>query len=368
MHGERVIVAYVKTNVHDHHEYLIKLEILEELVRSLGGKVVCRMVQVRKKPRVDYVFGKGKIGELKNKVSEIKATSIVFYNTLSSKQRWNLERSLRVEVLDRYDVTLKVFREASQDVLSKLQIEMAALKKMFPYVKLQASIKYKRMRAGFKGGGEYAYHKQVNAIQRRIKILREKIEKCRIKKIEEIRKKKKLGGKIIALVGHYNAGKTSLFNRLTGLNKPVSPSPFTTLSSKYASLLDENTYLVDTIGFVVDQDPRLITSFEINLIDIMNADLVFFVMDASDRNKVFDLKLKEVTNILMDIGVNSEKLIPVLNKADLVDEKELVEKRNKVVDRGYSSPVVVSALTGYGTAELLSAVKSRLKRRLILEV
>ncbi len=368
MYGEKVIVAYVKTNVHDHHEYLIKLGILEELIRSLGGKVVCRTIQVRRKPRVDYVFGKGKIEELKNKISEVKATSVVFYNTLSSKQRWNLERVLRVEVLDRYDVTLEVFKEASQDVLSKLQIEMAALKKMFPYVKLQASIKYKKMRAGFKGGGEYAYHKQINAIQRRMKILRRKIEKCRTRKIEEIRKKKESGGKIVVLVGHYNAGKTSLFNRLTGLNKPVSSSPFTTLSSKYANLLDGSTYLVDTIGFVVDQDPRLITSFEINLIDIMNADLALLVIDASDRSKVFDLKLKEVTNILRSIEVDSEKVIPVLNKVDLIDEKELLEKRDKVIEAGYSSPVMVSALTGYGTTELLSAVRSKLKRRLVLEI
>lgn len=356
----KAVTVMVKTEIHDHSNYLIRMEILNELLAALRYNVVYRMIQTRSKPAVDYLLGRGKLEELKDKVRMIKPDVVVFYNTLTSKQRWNLERALNVEVLDRYDVVLRIFNEASRDILSKLQIQLAELSKSFPYIKLQAAIKFKKTRAGFKGGGEYAYHRQINAVHRRMKILKRKIEKIKEMRMLEIEKRKSRGEKIAVLVGHYNAGKTTLFNKLTGLERPAGPLPFTTLSSKYAKVGDD-LLIVDTIGFVVDQDPRLISSFEINLLDILNSDIIVLVIDSSDKWAKFQLKLKEVLRILDSIGVKREKIIPVLNKSDLMSPEELEWRAIELKKAGFDKVMAISAEKEIGLNLLIDEIRKALK-------
>jgi GTP-binding protein HflX len=360
----KAVTVMVKTEIHDHSNYLIRMEILNELLEALGYNVAYRMIQTRSKPAVDYLLGRGKLEELKDKVKAIDPDIIVFYNTLTSKQKWNLEKALRAEVLDRYDVVLRIFNETSRDILSKLQIQLAELRKSFPYIKLQAAMKFKKTRAGFKGGGEYAYHKQINAVQKRIKILKNKIEKIKEARMLEIEKRKSRGDKIAVLVGHYNAGKTTLFNKLTGLNRPVGPLPFTTLSSKYAKVGD-NLLIVDTIGFVVDQDPRLISSFEINILDILNSDIVVLVIDSSDKWAKFQLKLKEVLRILDSIGVAREKIIPVLNKSDLMSPEELEWRSIELKKAGFDRIVAISAEKEMGIDLLVDEIRKALRKEQI---
>ena len=359
MKGPRVITGMVKTNVHDHHLYKIQMNELESLLRALGYRIVERIIQVRPKTTVDYVFGKGKVEEIRARVRSLDPEAFVIYNTLTSKQKWNLERALGVEVIDRYDVTLMIFREAASDILSKLQIELAALEKSFPYIKLSASMKYKKMKAGFRGGGEYAYHKQLRAVQKRMKILRRKIEKLSAHKEMEILKRLEDGSKISVLTGYYNAGKTSLFNALTGFNKPTSDMPFTTLSSKYGTIDDGELYLVDTIGFVLDLDPRLIASFKINLLDIKYSDRPVLVVDASDDDLVMRIKIRESVKILESVGKDLKSIIVAANKVDELTQEE-IERKIKVIKEVLMAevPVVpVSAKEGIGLDDLVSELR-----------
>ncbi len=358
MAGYRAVTGMVKTNVHDHHMYKIRMGELESLLRALGYRIVERIIQVRPKETVDYVFGKGKVEEIREKIKRMDPDVFVVYNTLTSKQKWNLERKLGVEVLDRYDVTLMIFREAASDILSKLQIELATLEKAFPYVKLSASIKYKKMRAGFRGGGEYAYHKQIRAIQKRMKILRRKIDKLSRQKELEIMKRIEGGARIAVLTGYYNAGKTSLFNALTGFEKPVSDMPFTTLSSKYGGLEGENTYLVDTIGFVLDLDPRLIASFQLNLLDITYSHKQVLVVDVSDKVDLMRVKLAESLKILSELGKGRESLVIAANKVDRLEDYEY-DLREEVIREmlGDRVPIIpVSAKSGEGLKDLVRAI------------
>ena len=313
------MTGIVKTNVHDHNMYTIRMSELESLLKALSYSIIGRIVQVRPKEAVDFMFGKGKVEEIREKVKMLDPDVFVIYNTLSSKQKWNLERRLGIEVIDRYDVTLMIFSEAASDILSKLQIELATLEKAFPYAKLSASIKYKRVRAGFRGGGEYAYHKQIRAIQRRIKLLRKKIDKLSNQKELEIMRRLSDGASIIVLTGYYNAGKTSLFNALTGFNKPVSDVPFTTLSSKYGGIEGLNTYVVDTIGFVLDLDPRLIASFQLNLLDIKCSQKQVLVIDISDKPDLMRVKVSESLKILGNLGKERDSLVIAANKVDLIE-------------------------------------------------
>lgn len=354
----RVITGMVKTDVHDHTLFKIRMRELESLLDALGYKVVDRIIQVREKESVDLVFGKGKVEEIREKVRRLNPDLFVIYNNITSKQKWNLERALKVEVVDRYDITLRIFREAATDILSKLQIELASLEKLFPYVKLSASMKYKRMRAGFRGGGEYAYHKQIRALQKRIKILKSKIESLSRQKELEILKRLEDGGKIAVLTGYYNAGKTSLFNALTGMEKPVSDKPFTTLSSKYAGLEGKKIYLVDTIGFVIDLDPRLIASFKLNLLDINYSNKQILVIDISDDDELLRIKLVEDLRILKNVGKGKDSLIIAANKADLLKDFEIARKIKLIKDTVEDDVPIVptSAVGGMGLRELVCAL------------
>ncbi len=360
MKGPRVITGMVKTNVHDHYLFKIQMGELESLLRALGYRIMERIIQVRPKPTVDYIFGKGKVEEIRARVRALEPDAFVIYNTMTSKQKWNLERVLGVEVIDRYDVTLMIFREAARDILSKLQIELAALEKSFPYIKLSASMKYKKMRAGFRGGGEYAYHKQVRAVQKRMKILRRKIDKLSAHKEMEILRRLKDGSKISVLTGYYNAGKTSLFNALTGFDKPTSDMPFTTLSSKYG-VVGDSIYVVDTIGFVLDLDPRLIASFKINLLDIEYSQRPILVVDISDKDLLMRIKLRESVKILESIGKDLSNMVIAANKVDKVEQGE-VDQKLKIIKEviGSSIPIIpVSAKEGIGLDELVEEISGK---------
>jgi GTP-binding protein HflX len=219
------------------------------------------------------------------------------------------------------------------------------------------------MKAGFKGGGEYAYHKQIRAMQKRIKILNDKIEKLSRQRELEILKRIDDGAKIAVLTGYYNAGKTSIFNALTGFNKPVSDKPFTTLSSKYAGIDGEKVYIVDTIGFVIDLDPRLIASFKLNLLDIKYSNKQILVIDISDKDELLKIKLKEDLRILKELGKGKESMIIAANKADLVGDSDMKRKEKLVMDiAGKGVPLIpVSAVDGRGLRELARTMTEELE-------
>ncbi len=370
--ARKAVTGLVKTNFHDHWLYKVRMMELENLLVALGYSPVYRVIQTRRAPTSAYLFGSGKVEEIKKKIEMYDAELFAVYNILTSKQKWNLERALGVEVLDRYEVTLKIFEQEASDMLSHLQIKLAMLQKSFPYVKYRASVKYKRMRAGFRGGGEYAYHRVLRAVQKRIKKTRERIERLMELKEERIFKRKEQGS-IVVLTGYYNAGKTSLFNALTGLERPVSDAPFTTLSSKYSSIMEGDVFLVDTIGFVLDLDPRLFHSFKLNLLDIKHADVAVLVLDISEKTELVRLKLKESLSLLKGIRGETDSIFLTLNKIDKLSDKELLEKIEALKEDFGKMPFAeVSALTGEGLENLLKKLNEFLKatrgKTLIFEV
>jgi len=180
--------------------------------------------------------------------------------------------------------------------------------------------------------GEYAFHSQLRELTRRQARTREQIEGLVKESRQRISKRRRLGYPTICIAGYYNAGKTSLFNALTGDSKPVSDRPFTTLSSKYQRrFIDTETSLlfIDTIGFVIDVDPRLIKSFELNLEDMRSADLVILLLEVTDPLLTLRIKLAEGIRLLREIEVPREHIVVVFNKLDLAPgaaenlEKEL---------------------------------------------
>jgi GTP-binding protein HflX len=315
----RAIICMLKTNAHDHTIYRVRLDELKALVQALGIEVVGEIVQMRYHPFERYCIGKGKVGEIKKLAEKRDIQLVVFYNLLKSSQKLNLIQGTGCDVIDRYELTLEIFDQMASDNLSKLQIESARLDKLAPFYKLSANIHFTNDRPFFHSGGEYGFRGQLREISRRQSDIKEQVQNLVVEKKRQIENRSKLGYPTICIAGFYNAGKTTLFNALTGEHKPVSDRPFTTLSSKYQKrYIDPETTLmfIDTIGFVLDLDHRLIKSFQINFEDIRSADVVILLFEITDPPLTLKLKLGEGVSLLRDIGVPMERIILVFNKVD----------------------------------------------------
>jgi len=362
----RAVLCMLKTNVHDHVVYRVKLGELRSLVETLDIEVVGDLVQSRHRPFAKFHVGSGKVKDIRRFVRRHNVNIVVFYNYLRSSQKLNLIRAIGVDVVDRYEVTLEIFDKMSSDSLSKLQIEAARLKKLTPYFKLEANLRYHNDRPFFRSMGEYAFHGQMRELTRKQARIRREIERLVKVNRQRIKNRDDLGYPSICIAGYYNAGKTSLFNTLTGDDKLVSDRPFTTLSSKYQKrFLDHETTLlfIDTIGFVIDVDPNLIKSFELNLEDMRNADLLILLLDISDPILTLRIKLAEGIRLLRQLGIPRERIIVVFNKVDL--KPELSDEIGE--ELGMSSLglpwTVVSAKSRTNINELFNVISVRLKQQ-----
>jgi GTP-binding protein HflX len=190
---EKAILVMLKTNVHDHTFYRVRLDDLKRLVETLDIHVVEEIIQSRFRPFAKYLIGTGKVRQLKRLVNRLGVDLVVFYNQLRSSQKLNLIRTLDCDVMDRYELTLEIFDRMASDNLSKLQIEAARLDKMTPFFKLQVSLNYFQDRPFFRSGGEYAFHGQLRELSRRQSRIHEEIENLLRQKQHRINKRRELG-------------------------------------------------------------------------------------------------------------------------------------------------------------------------------
>jgi len=357
-------VCYLKTNPHDHAVFGMKVRELIELARAAGFEVMGETIQLRSRPDSRYLLGRGKIAELRGLMKHRGAEVAIFYDVLTSSQKHNITTRLDKEVIDRYDLTLRIFESASSDSLSKLQIRLASLEKEIPYEKLRAALMFRRGREhpGPMSMGEYAFHNTVANLYKMKSSVKLEIEAKRSEKLAQLKKRKKLNIPTVCLAGYYNAGKTSLFNALTGLKREVRPTPFTTLASKYCKAGNPGVpiMLVDTIGFAMDLDPRLIASFSLTLDDIRLADIVLLVVDMSDELALLKLRVRTCAQTLASLGVANERILVAANKMDKASSGEVDDRLAVIRGELGSCPVVlVSARQRTGMAGLAQEIADR---------
>ena len=364
---KHAIVGMLRMDPHDHVLFKLQLKELEALTKALGYEVVERLTQTNIRTKGGFLIGSGKVEELSDLVRTNDVELVVFYNVLNSKQKLNLSLALNCEVIDRYELALRIFEEMASDRISKLQIELARERKLFPFYQLQAEVKYagKDRAPPWAGTGEYAFHSKIKGIQKKISKVKREISVLANEKTRQIQERRKLGIPLVCIAGYYNAGKTTLFNLLTGENKLVGDRPFKTLSSKYQRLQADHhdtPLFIDTIGFVVGLDPALIKAFELNLMDMNEADLLLFMIGVDDEPEFLFHKLKFGLHLLRDIGVENNRILIVLNKFDLFDgespEKALSALRPLLEQYEWTS---ISAKERKGVDELLSKVLHKLK-------
>ncbi|MFP4559054.1 MAG: GTPase HflX [Archaeoglobaceae archaeon] len=344
------ILVMLKENPHDHVLFKARLDELEEVAKAVGYNVKDRIVQTRIKPDPKYFIGSGKVDEITELAEKEGISHLIFWNIISSRQKYDVEAATGMSVKDRSDLILELFSQNAHTTEAKLQIELAKMKKLFPYERYKAWVRLQRERPGFHSSGEYAYHSRVKQLQKTIKNTEGKLEDILRRKRNEIQNRKEIG-KLVTITGFYNAGKTTLFNLLTEESKPVSNIPFTTLASKVSQA--KGVLITDTIGFVQDMDDlkELITSFKPTLEDIRMADLVLCMIDISDDPIILERKLKEAIKILGELEVPPHRILILLNKIDLLNERDVKEHLEMVRKYGYNFRPI-SAHTKEGIEEL----------------
>ena len=309
------------------------------------------------------LIGQGVIDKLRETAGDLEIGLFVFDTDLTPVQQRNLEKELGAKVIDRTALILEIFGERAQTKEGKLQVELAHLTyQRSRLVRSWTHLERQRGGAGFLGGpGETQIE-----LDRRIiddKILRIKKDLEKVKKTRGIQRsaRKKVPYPIVAFVGYTNAGKSTLFNLLSGSNVLAKDLLFATLdpSMRKIKLATGNEVILsDTVGFISDLPHELVMAFRATLEEVLEADLIVHIRDIASSNT--KEQRSDVLNVLKSLGIvdaeNSDKYIEVLNKIDLLDDNKKAELQNKIS----SDKVAVSAITGEGTDDLLRLMAEKL--------
>lgn len=321
---------------------------LRELAEAAGYCLVGEVSQIREQdPR--YNIGSGKVKELAELVRGTGARKVIFFNELKPHQTYNLAKTLKVEVIDRFDLILEVFAKRAGSREAKLQIELARLRRGLSFAREYLRLAKIGELHGFMGGGEYAIDAYYKHVRQRISKIEDKLAKLRAQKSERWARRSGRGLFYISITGYTGAGKTTLFKALTGYAGYVDNKPFATLSTKLKRVLMGGRPVVisDTVGFIDCLPPQLLDAFYTTLGEVTLADLVLLVFDVSEEAAEIKRKLEASLYVLQSIGVSKSRVLAVANKIDLVHKSEL-EGRLELAREVGVDPVPVSALTGEG--------------------
>ncbi len=343
------------------------LDELEELCRTAGYEVVHRLAQ-RRFPHPLYNIGPSKLRELKEAVRRLGISKVIFENELKPVQEYNLAKELNVEVITRVRLILEIFALHATSREANLQIELAELKYELPRAKEKVRLAKQGEQPGFHGLGAYEADVYYEEVKRQIQTLTRKLEEIKRRKVWETRARRSTGIPTVSLAGYTNAGKSTLFTRLTGSTTAISDAMFTTLSTKRRTMRVNGrpVNLSDTVGFIRNVPTLLISAFMSTLMEIAESDLVLLVVDASDPVDEVREKFEVSYSTLHQIGAGHLPMVVALNKTDLTGSDHLRRVLEEVDFRGLQV-VPISARRGDGLKELLDAVEENLPRLVRLE-
>ena len=317
-------------------------------------------------PKPATLIGSGKLDELAAVVKENEAEVAVVDHPLTPVQQRNLEKALNAKVLDRTGLILEIFGERARTREGTLQVELAHLEyQRGRLVRSWTHLERQRGGAGFLGGpGETQIEADRRLLQEKIVKLKRELEQVRRTRELHRAKRQKVPYPVVAIVGYTNAGKSTLFNRLTGASVLAEDMLFATLDPTLRRLrlpLGTDIILSDTVGFISDLPTHLVAAFRATLEEVVEADLVIHLRDISDPDTL--AQAEDVERILADLGVDAsdgERVIEVWNKIDLLDADGRVHLADIAGRNPDQPPVAVSAATGEGIGELVALIEARL--------
>jgi GTP-binding protein HflX len=354
---ERAALVGLFSGASRHFDPEHSLDELAGLAAAAGGIVVLRVLQDRPKPDPASFLGSGKVVSLAAACDEVRADVVIFDNELTPAQLRNLEKALDRKVVDRTQLILDIFARRAHTREGKLQVELAQLKYLMPRL-VGARTALSRLGGGIgtRGPGETKLETDRRRIRHRVSVLSKEIDAVRRRRSQLRERRHKAAVPTAALVGYTNAGKTTLFNRLTGDAAVVSNALFVTLDPlvRKVRLPDKRELLVsDTVGFIERLPHSLVAAFRATLEEVASADLLVHVIDASNPER--ERHVEAVRSVLNEVGASRVPVLEVFNKCDLLDADE--EARIRAV---FPGALCVSALRGDGRDELIAAVEGRL--------
>jgi GTP-binding protein HflX len=335
------------------------LDELRRLADTAGASAVGVVTGRRQKPDPATFAGKGKLHEIGEHKRSGDADLIIFNHALSGAQERNLEKELECRVIDRITLILDIFAQRARSAEGKLQVELAQLEHMSTRL-VRGWSHLDRQRGGgvgMRGPGETQLETDRQLLGKRVAHLKERIKKVQQQRRTQRRARARSGMINIALVGYTNAGKSTLFNRLTAARTYAADQLFATLDTTLRKLFvpaAQPMVLSDTVGFVRDLPHELVAAFRATLTEAIEADLIVHVVDASSAAR--DAQIAAVNEVLTEIGANEIAQLLVMNKIDALETHCARIERN---ESGSIERVWLSARSGDGIELLRNALAER---------
>jgi len=331
---------------------------LRQLAESAGVEVVAEIISRRESPNPATFIGSGKVEQIKDEVVLSEASLVVINHAITPLQERNLERTLECRVLDRTRLILDIFAQRAATHEGKLQVELAQLRYLSTrLVRGWSHLERQKGGIGLRGPGETQLETDRRLIGKRISTLVRRLERIRRQRELRRRSRRKVPVPTISLVGYTNAGKSTLFNRLTEANAFVADQVFATLDPTMRRIDIEGfgeAIISDTVGFIRDLPHGLVSAFHATLEEVSHADLLIHVVDATDPDR--GEMMAAVNQVLDEIDANQIPTIMVYNKIDLGERASDIEQGRE----GRIQKVWLSAVSGEGIPLLLQGIADHL--------
>ena len=349
--GQHAVLVHVRFTRLDDNDEIAEFT---ELAGSAGLAVATVVVARRSRPHPRLFVGEGKCQEITDVLRDGNADLVIFDHELSPSQQRNLEALFGCRVVTRTELILWIFAQRARTHEGQLQVELAQLKHaQTRLVRGWTHLDRQKGGIGLRGAGETQLELDQRMLTQRIRSIDARLDKVRQQRRQSRRKRDRAAVPTVALVGYTNAGKSTLFNRLTASDVSAEDRLFATLDPTLRQLqLDGlgEVVLADTVGFIRDLPHSLVEAFKATLEEVVEANLLLHVIDASATD--WESRAADVHAVLTEIGAHDRPMLEVYNKIDKLDRQPAIDRD----EHGKPERVWVSAVSGAGSAELCTAI------------
>ncbi|MHB0926501.1 MAG: GTPase HflX [Gallionellaceae bacterium] len=340
---EAAVLVSIDFGESDHSESLEELRLLAD---TAGVRTLAVIQTKRQRPDAALFVGSGKVQEIAELVERLEAPLVIFNHDLSPAQMRNLTAKLNTRVIDRTMLILDIFAQRAQSHEGKFQVELAQLKYLATHlVGMNQDMGQQKHAVGARGPGETKLELDRRKLDKRVHLLKDRLEKLKKQRVVQRRARNRSDVLSVSIVGYTNAGKSTLFNRLTRADVYVADQLFATLDTTSRRMFTEGLgeiVVSDTVGFIRHLPHSLVAAFRSTLEETVQADVLLHVVDANNANR--DDQIAEVNKVLAEIGAADIPQVLVFNKIDLQDVPPSVQRD----EYGKIARVFLSAKSGAG--------------------